>query len=410
MSDDVLDIGSLTDCYVTQLNGKRALTVNSGGTPLDVKIRQAVTAFNEVVTAEFRTQTGWSFSYNINEQIVSIEEFNGGTVSQEGSFAKLETGTEVDGSAFLRSNRSVIYTPGRGARIVFTAVFSTPKPNNQQIQGVINNSDGWAFGYQGEVFGIIKRRSSIDLFIPQSEWNIDTKPDLIPQYGNVYAIDFQWLGFGAQFFSIENDAGELGLVHVILYSNKYENVSVENATLPLSAIVKNQGNNTNIILKTPSAVGGIYSEPFDPSFEALIAYDFRNAAITVGETYLFALRNPLTWLGKENRLYIRPVFYVAAAEGNKPVTFRVYANPTLTGAVWNDVTPDQSPLQYDESATFILNGEREVFTVPVGKSDARVVNVSDLNSEIVPGQSFAFTVDADSLSDVRVGLTLKSRT
>lgn len=44
MSDDVGDIGSLSDCYVTQPNGKRALSVNSGGYPLDVMIRQAVTA------------------------------------------------------------------------------------------------------------------------------------------------------------------------------------------------------------------------------------------------------------------------------------------------------------------------------------------------------------------------------
>lgn len=33
---DVEDIGSLKDCYVTQPNGKRALSVNSGGYPLEV--------------------------------------------------------------------------------------------------------------------------------------------------------------------------------------------------------------------------------------------------------------------------------------------------------------------------------------------------------------------------------------
>lgn len=407
---DVQSLEDLKDCYVIQPNGKRALSVNSGGVPLDVYIRQAVTAFNEVATAEFRPQTGWSFAYNLNEQIISETVLNGGSVSHDNVYAKMETGTDPNGVAFIRSNRPVVYTPGRGARVVFTALFSSPVANSRQTQGVINASDGWAFGYEGETFGIIRRRATVDDFIPQSEWNIDKRPDLDPTKGNVYSIDFQWLGFGAQYFAIENDKGILSLVHIIIYANLFDHVSVENASLPLAAGVANFGNTSNIILRTPSAVGGIYGKPFEPAFEALIAYDMRDPAIAAGETYLFGLQNPDQWLGKDNRLYVLPKLFVAASEGNKPVTFRVYSNPTILNPSWVDVSPNVSPLQYDESGTFVANGEAQVFTLPVGKSDSKEIDLSIIDAEINPRQIFAITVDADSLSDVRVGITFKSRT
>lgn len=405
---DVQDLGSLKDCYVNQPNGKRALVVNSGGVPLDVYVRQAVTAFNELVTSEFRPQTGWSFAYNLNEQIISTTELNGGTVIHDNVYAKCETGTDPAGVAFIRSNRPLVYTPGRGARMVFTAIFSTPAENSQQLQGVLNNEDGWAFGYTGVEFGIFKRRAGTTEFIPQSDWNVNKKPDLDPTKGNVYAIDFQWLGFGAQYFSIEDDDGNLSLVHIILYANKFDHVSVENASLPLSAGVANLGNASNIILRTPSAVGGIYGLPFEPAFEALIAYDMR-LSVTAGETYLFGLQNPTDWLGKDNRLYVLPRLFVAAADGNKPVTFRVYSQPTINTPVWEDVEPDVSPLQVDTQGTFVLNGEAQVFTLPVGRIESKDVDLRVIDAEINPRDIFAITVQADLSSDVRVGITFKSR-
>ena len=407
-NDDVLSLEDLKDCYVFQTNGKRALAVNSGGVPLDVYIRQAVTAFNEVAVSEFRPQTGWSFAYNINSQIARFTELFGGSVTHDNVYAKCETGTDPNGVAFIRTNKPLIYTPGRGARTVFTSLFSTPQPNSQQIQGVINNEDGWAFGYFGVDFGIFRRRSGVDEFIKQVDWNVDKKPNLDPTKGNVYAIDFQWLGFGAQYFSIENEDGNLSLVHVIIYSNLHDHVSVENASLPLAAGVANLGNTSNIVLRAPSAVGGVYGKPFDPAFEVLISYDMR-LSVVGGETYLFGLMNPANWQGKDNRLYILPRLFVAAAEGNKPVTFRVYSDPTLSLPVWQDIETDVSPIQVDEVAAFIANGEAKVFTVPVAKSDSKQIDLSIIDLEINPEETVAVTVDADSLSDVRVGITFKSR-
>lgn len=388
----------------------KSLIWRSSASPVKINDPSMKTAFGELSTAQFSPQTGWTFSYNLNDAIITKTELNGGTVTQEGSFAKLETGIDPNGVAFIRSNRSVIYAPGIGAKVDFTAIFDTPVANSQQLQGVINAEDGWAFGYDGTQFGILKRRDGVDEWIYQDDWSETIRPDLIPQNLNVFQIKFQWLGGGDQYFYIENSKGDLELVHRIKYSNTEAEVSVLNASLPLSAGVANLGNTSNITLKTPSAVGGLEGIPFSPVFEALVAYE-RIITIGIGETYLFGLQNPDQWLGKDNRLYVFPRLFTFATDGNKPVVIRVYFNPTINNPVWTDVEPNISPLQYDETGVWVPNGEAKVFTYALGRADNAAVDLSIIDAEIQPRQIFAITAETTSPGmDLVVGLNFKSRT
>ena len=375
-----------------------------------ITIEGARTAFGELAVATFEPQCGWSFNYNINESIIKKIEVLGGTVTQEGSFAKLQTGTNASGHAVVRTRRALVYTPGIGALARFTAIFDTPVADSQQLIGVGDNVDGWFFGYDGLKFGIMKRRNNIDEWIYQDDWSEDTYPLLDPQKGNVYQISYQWLGFGMQYFGIENNAGDVADVHKINYTNQNIDVSVRNPSLPLSAIIINQGNTTNLTLLTPSAVAGLMGEVTSPAFEALIAYE-RIATVPAGvETKLFALYNPSTWLTKDNRLYVLPKLFAAASEGNKPIVFRVYFNPVITDPVWVDVVPNVSPLQYDISGTWVPDGEAQVFTLPLGKADNQVVDLSIIDAEIQPDQTFIITAESSQESDVIVGIDFKSRT
>lgn len=383
--------------------------VNEKG-ELAVTIEGARTAFGELSIAEFQPQCGWSFNYNINNSVVKIVELLGGTVTQEGSFAKLQTSTNASGIAVIRTRRSLVYTPGIGALARFTAVFDTPVEDSQQIIGIGNQSDGWFFGYNGLQFGIMKLRDGIEEWIYQEDWSEDTYSSLIPQNGNVYQISYQWLGFGMQYFGIENKIGDITCVHQINYANQNINVSVNNPSLPITALVINLGNTSNVTLKTPSAVAGLMGEAYSSAFETLVAYE-RVATIAANtETKLFALQNPATWLTKDNRLYILPKLFAAASEGNKPVVFRVYANPVLTDPVWVDVSPDISPLQYDISGTWVPNGEAQVFTLPLGKADSDVVDLSAIDAEIQPEQIYLITAESSGASDIVVGIDFKSRT
>lgn len=402
---------SLTDCYVIQKNGKKAMAVTGGGQSLDINIPGAKTAYGEVAVAQFEPQCGWSFNYNINDSIVRKIELFGGTVTQEGSFAVLQSGTAATAAAIIRTRRALVYTPGIGALARFSVIFDTPQENSLQLIGIGDNVDGWFFGYNGTRFGIMRRSNNVDLWTYQEDWSENVRSDLDPQKGNIYELRYEWLGFGVQFFGIETEDGDIETVHKIKYSNLFTDTSVRNPSLPLVVILFNSGNTTNLTMKTSSAVAGLQGEAYSHAFETLIAYE-RIVTIPLGgaETYLFGIQNPSTWLTKDNRLYILPKQFAAASDGNKPIVFRVYANPIITTPAWVDIAPDISPLQYDESGTLVLNGETQVFTLPLGKTDSEVVDLDVIDAEVQPDQAFAITAQSAGASDVIVGINFKSRT
>jgi len=375
-----------------------------------IDIEGAKTAFGELSVAQFQPQAGWIFAYNLNPSVILFTELFGGTVTHNGSFAELTTGTDPNAVAFVRTQRSLTYAPGIGALARFTATFDTPQENSLQLIGIINNTDGWAFGYNGLNFGIVRRRNGVDEWFYQEDWTENTYPTLNQQKGNVFEIKYQWLGFGMQYFGIENDNGDIETVHRIKYANLNDDVSISNPSLPIAAGVANQGNTTSITLKTPSAVAGLEGPAFSPVFETLIAYE-RIVTIGAGETYLFGLNSPDQWLGKENRLYVLPKLFTFATDGNKPVIIRVYAMPTITTPTWVDIAPNVSPLQYDEVGTWVPNGEQQVFTYALGKADNAQVNLSIIDAEVLPNQMYAITAETTAAGmDLVVGLNFKSRT
>lgn len=70
-----------------------------------------------------------------------------------------------------------------------------------QLMGVGDDLDGFFFGYNGSSFGILRRQNGTDNWIPQSAWNNDTFDGngrsgvaLNATQGNVYSIQYQWLG------------------------------------------------------------------------------------------------------------------------------------------------------------------------------------------------------------------------
>jgi len=375
-----------------------------------IDLEGSKTAFGEISVAQFQPQAGWIFAYNLNPSVILFTELFGGTVIHNGSFAECTTGTDPNALAFVRTQRSLTYSPGIGALARFTAIFDTPQENSQQLIGIINNTDGWAFGYNGLNFGIVRRRNTVDEWFYQEDWSENTYPTLNQQKGNVFQIKYQWLGFGMQYFGIENDNGDIETVHRIKYANLNDDVSISNPSLPIAAGVANQGNTTSITLKTPSAVAGLEGPAFSPVFETLIAYE-NIVTIGTGETYLFGLYSPDQWLGKENRLYVFPKLFTFATDGNKPVIIRVYAMPTITTPTWVDVASNVSPLQYDEVGTWVPNGEQQVFTYALGRADNAQVDLSIIDAEILPNQIYAVTAETTSAGmDLVVGLNFKSRT
>jgi hypothetical protein len=368
-----------------------------------------LTTFGELSVAHSQVHTGWNFPYNINPAQVRSIEINGGTVTHVDNFGVVSTGTAANGVAFIRTEGFLTYTPGIGAVARFTAIFDTPAENSQQLIGVIDNFNGWAFGYNGLDFGILRRYNGVDTWVTQDNWNIDTRPKLDTTKGNVYEIRFQWLGFGMQYFAIEDIHGNLSDVHRIEYSNLNTDTSVQIASLPVAMGVSNGGNTTNISMRSPSAVALSQGQSFPEAFTTPIGYSYINT-VSTGFNYLFTILNPEDYLTKPNKLYLEHALLTVTNETNKAITFTAIFNAVLTDPVYVDIENGITPAQYDESATAITNGiDAMTFTVPA--SGGLQLNLTSIfaGAKLWAESSLSLVAEAGGAGDVTVGYTFRSR-
>ena len=373
------------------------------------------TAFGELQVAELTPMAGWTFAYNVNADLVISTVASGGTVTGADGFAVLTTDAAIDSSAKIETKLPVRYIPGQGALARFTAIFTTGIVGSTQIIGIGATDDGLFFGYNGATFGVMRRAGGVDTWTPFAEWSNGISGgnaiwlNLIDwTKGNVFQIQFQWLGFGEIRFSVENpQTGEFALVHRIRYTNTATTTSLRNPTLPIMAEVANTTNDSAIVLKTPSAMGFCEGKIVDPSPPHPLALPrvrvAAKAAITT-EANVLTLRSPATWKTKANRIRAQLGVLSVATDGTKPAIIRLVRNTTLGGAPnFADHSADTSPIEFDTAGT-TLTGGTVVFAVTLDKTDAQQFDLREWSLFLNPGETI--TVSAQSANATAVDVAL----
>lgn len=161
--------------------------------------------------------------------------------------------------------------------------------------------------------------------IAQTDWNINTFADLDPTKGNVYQVEYQYLGFGAITFSVEDgESGAFVEVHRIRYPNTATAPSLGNPSLRLGIYAVSLGSTTDLTVKSASMAGyiqGTAAKTRNPR-----AVDHTQSLSNGAETTLIALRNRKTYNGKFNQVEIAPELLSIANEGSKNVKVKVRAS------------------------------------------------------------------------------------
>jgi len=366
-----------------------------------------VSAFGDLSIAQFEPLASWTFAYNINPLLIRQEITSTGTVTNDESSAVLETGVAADGKAKIETVKSSRYIPGIGGLARWTTVYDEPKANSRQVQGLINSVDGWGFGYDGLKFGVVRIKDDVKYWIYQDEWNIDKKPNLNQQKGNVYQVSHQWLGYGIQVFSMEDEMGVLSPVHAIYYANYNDYVSISNPNLPLSACVENLGNTTNIKLKSPSAVAGLLGNAYNDSFAVYLADDVEKAVSSGTLIPLISFRLGDLYKGKENRLFAQAIRLIAATDLNKSATIRAYSGGTITGGAWNYLFEEGAPIESNKTFTSYAPGLL-VGSFPFSKVDSYPVDLESSKFKLFAGQTVTLVVDTTGLGTITVGTNWKN--
>ena len=364
-----------------------------------------LSAFQELLTVSSIPYNQLKFTYNISPDYARTSATGSGSVTGTGGFAVLDSGTTSNGSANLRSINRLIYNPGQGSVATFSSIFSRAGvAGNYQIIGIGNAEDGFFFGYTGTQFGILWRSNSsgtpVDTWIPQTSWNTDTMNGtgpsgmiLDPTKGNIYKIQYQWLGFGAVNFYIENPTGTMQLVHQLKYANNNTQTTVRNPSLQLRADTVNfQNTTTGGQVKTSAMVGsseGQIKETLAVRNDQEIQGFVINST-TPSLDHILTIYNKQIYQGRTNQVMVFPDLVTSLTTQNqgRNAVFYIYKNPTFsTTGTFTDVDTNNSVVSYSTGTNTVVSSNGQLVGVIYTKpSDSQYVELLSQSIALAPDE------------------------
>lgn len=253
-------------------------------------------------------------------------------------------------------------------------------------------------------------------FTPQSQWNIDTRistdvdENLDPTKGNVYQVQYQYLGFGDITFSIEDKMTGLFVdVHKIRYANTHTIPSLSNPTMRAGWLTRNVGGTTSTRIQGGSL--GIFVEGqklIDTLPKALF-----NEQIGVGSTIttLLIIRNRQSFAGKVNRADIFPLRLSISTQANKFALVQTVLRPTFLSPVdFQYLDKENSLVEFSTQAVGISGGIILTADIATDGTPAKeVFNEAKTDSVILPGETLAIVavVPSGAASDCQVTVVLQ---
>ena len=370
-------------------------------------------AFGSLKVHEDTPQVSCDFLYNISEQLVSITSSNNGSVEHFGNMVMLSTGSNSDAYAKLHTKRVYRYRPGQGGNVMFTAMFTPGVEGSSQIVGLGSDENGYFFGYNGSNFGVCRRCDSVDNWTYQCHWNMDKMDGNGPSgqvldvtKGNVYKINFQWLGFGSILYYIEeSETGTFVPVHRIAYANKNTVTSVVSPTAPIMYEVKNTTNQSNIQIKSPCCVA--FSEGKKSCMGVTHTIDNTQEISSSNLTNIVTIRNKDVYLTRSNFMQCLPNCLSVCTDGSQGVVLYVIRNANFDGTqTWADISMTSSTTEYDISNNNITQGEKWA-SYAFSKLDSRSIPLNGVNLTLDSGDTLTIAgkVVGGGSNNVTVALT-----
>ncbi len=291
--------------------------------------------------------------------------------------------------------------------------------NNDQVlaQAVLNGpASSFAFSSGTAVAAWVQITAGLTPvtdFVARVDWSEETllsgDSPLDPEKGNVYQIQFQYLGFGAIKFYVEDpETGDFILVHIIKYANTETTPSVTNPSFRIGWVARNTGNTTNLTISGSSAAGFIEGESKISTPPR--ADDNDQLAVGITLTNVLAFRNRFNFSGKRNRAELLPMILSLSTQSNKSAFFEIIANPTFGGDLdFSYIDKDNSIMEVAKDSV-IVSGGRLVggLTVVAGSSEDVSFNIRDWHTFAAsPGQIFSIAarVSATPAADMQATAT-----
>lgn len=370
-------------------------------------------AFSRAETAHPFTLADYEFRYDLNPMMWDDISTGAGAVTHlpnESSF-RLNSGTTDTDKAIFQSRRYHRYQAGKAGKVVLTAVVGEAQANVIKRWGFFDDNNGLFFQQDGDgTFSVNIRTSTsgspVNTKVAQSSFNVDTVDGngssgftLDLSKGNIFEINFQWLGTGSVSFNMITGEGEKVLLHRFENSNALTKVYMTTANLPIRYEVENSGTPGSDGLMTGICSSVVASGGENPP-EMQFGWGNTSAVTTASaaETHVISFRPKLTFNSITNRMVMLPKnFHMASDLGS--CLFRIYLNSTLTTPSWTSVDAE-SGMEYDVTGTLSAVGE-PMGCIPILSSSGASGAVSRSATGIAGLRQLALTTSADaSTSDI----------
>lgn len=225
---------------------------------------------------------------------------------------------------------------------------------------------------------------NIDL-IPQSSFNQDKINWINPQKGNIYEIQFSYLGFsGIQFYVKDPVSNTNTLVHIFEYANENDIPIVRNPTFRIGWIARNLGNGTNVTVSGASAMTAIQGKIINDNLPRAI----EKTANSIGQnqTSLITIRNRFHFGGIINRASIQPLLMSLSTDDARGAYFRITAAPIFAGDMnFQYLDKENSIVEYSTDEQEISGG-RFIASFSVTRESPLTISSNDFKFRVEPDE------------------------
>lgn len=240
-----------------------------------------------------------------------------------------------------------------------------------------------------------------DNFIDQADWNQTTLLGATDSFildhtkGNVFQIVYQYLGYGALFYSVENpNTGMFELVHVIKYSNNNVVPSLDSPVFRIGWFAASLGATTDTEMHGASAAGfidGITRPLKNPVGRS----NTKNVGTTL--TNILSVRTRSTFNGYSSVSQLFPRFVSIAVDGTKPAVAEIHINATIAGEPnWTYQKENSSIAEYDVAGTTVSSTDTEIFPISLSREGSEYFDLKDLDIKVNAGDVITLAARATS--------------
>lgn len=220
---------------------------------------------------------GDSISITLDDEVKTF------TIAIQGSTSVYQTAYKISLQDFTNIGNTGYYTD-----VIGDSVYFISGRCNSQLTGAFSISGG---SVGGTFSTILEGVELTQTFIPTGSFNIDrldgSGPSgmiINPQMGNVYEIDFQYLGFGNARFAVEDPlTGKFTDCHVIRNANSRTTPVLKNPNVQVRLECSNNGSTTSKTLKSASMAGYVAGDvnKLDPKFAKSFTFsDLKSTSYT----------------------------------------------------------------------------------------------------------------------------------